>query len=283
MNEALEKRYNDLEAALKASPNNYKISDIQRYVGYCKTTETSVHTSGAEKGHIKNPWFGKLPVEKLKEFFERVHNEGLTFDGNHITIQRTGVTYDYVAYKNKMLVAYPESIIDDQLVYAGDKYAFRKESGSVQYTHEFGDPFKRNEEDIIGGYCVIKNARGEFIVTLTKDEFEKHRKVAKQDYIWAAWYAEMCLKTLIKKAVKAHYDDIFQTMEETDNVLYDLSKAPQKNPAVDRLKKFLLDVDDMTKLKAVEENCIKFKLGAEYDEAFDRISDLQFEKEAGNE
>jgi len=32
------------------------------------------------------------------------------------------------------------------------------------------------------------------------------------------------MKTLFKKAIKVHYDDIFQAIEEEDNKNYDLDK-----------------------------------------------------------
>ena len=32
----------------------------------------------------------------------------------------------------------------------------------------------------------------------------------------------MCLKTLLKKAVKTHYDDLYNKIEEEDNKQYDL-------------------------------------------------------------
>ncbi len=57
---------------------------------------------------------------------------------------------------------------------------------------------------------------------LSKEDFQKHRKVAKGDFIWKAWYKEMCLKTLVRKACKLHFADVFDNMNEEDNKHSDL-------------------------------------------------------------
>ena len=60
------------------------------------------------------------------------------------------------------------------------------------------------------------------MTTLSKADFEKHKKVAKTAYIWNAWYPEMCMKTLIKKACKVHFNDIYEKIEDQDNEQNDL-------------------------------------------------------------
>lgn len=188
------------------------------YANYCYklTTETD------KDWKLKNFRASKITEEKFAELYEKVNQEWLVFDGVHITLQSTGVSYDYVALKNKMLLLYPESVIDVSLVYEWDKISFAKDSWSITYSHTIADPFKRDEKLIIGAYVVIKNKRGEFLTTLNKEELEKHRKTAKTDYIWKQWYAEMCLKTIMKKACKLHFGDVFTAIEEQDNESYSL-------------------------------------------------------------
>jgi hypothetical protein len=41
--------------------------------------------------------------------------------------------------------------------------------------------------------------------------------VAKTDFIWGAWFAEMSMKTIWKKAIKAHFEDIYSEIIEMDN------------------------------------------------------------------
>ena len=135
-----------------------------------------------------------------------------------------------------MLLAYPETKIDIQLVYEGDTFNVAKESGSVLYQHNILNPFDRDVDKITGGYVVIKNKRGEFITILNKDEFDKHRGIAKTDFIWKSWYAEMSYKTLIRKAVKLHFSDIYEKMDEEDNKNYDLEKPIEEIKEAGKIK-----------------------------------------------
>lgn len=175
-----------------------------------------------KNGKPKNYWIQNKKEEEMAELFKRVAKDGLVFDGVHITLQSTGISYDYVAYKNKMLLAYPDSKVDVQLVYEGDDFSVAKETGSVIYSHKIQNPLSQKSDHIIGGYCVIQNKRGDFITLLSKEDIDQHRKVAKTDYIWKMWPKEMALKTVIKKACKQHFDDLYEGINEKDNENYDL-------------------------------------------------------------
>jgi len=221
---------------LKELLKDYPKEDVGIYVSYCNNMNTNP----------KNTWFSHLETVKLAEYFRAVKKDNLDFDGKHITILSTGVSYDYVAYKNKMYQVYPESIIDLQLVYKGDSFNFSKENGKVIYTHKIENPFNNQDENIVGGYCVIKNKRGEFLVNLSKEEFQKHRAVAKTKYIWDAWYPEMCMKTLVKKGCSKHFSDIYQNIETIDNENYDLENIePIKKPKLSGVEfAKMVDSDD---------------------------------------
>tara|TARA_R110000772_G_scaffold67579_2_gene150046 strand:+ start:14950 stop:15783 length:834 start_codon:yes stop_codon:yes gene_type:complete len=218
-------KYNQLKTLL----SKFNDSNVDAFIAYCKRSEM-------EKGGSKNPHFSKLSADKLAEMFKRVDKEGLVLDGKHVTIQSTGITYDYIAYKNKMLVAYPETIMDVALVYKDDDFSFSKHNNKVTYKHNILSPFEQKDSDIIGAYCVIKNKRGEFLTTLSKEDLEKHRKVAKTDFIWRAWLKEMYLKTIVRKGCKIHYDDIFESMNDLDNEHFDLVEPSQKYMALDLLE-----------------------------------------------
>lgn len=179
-------------------------------------------TETDKSGKLKNWWASQKEPQFWEECWKVAQNSGLDFDGKHLTITQNGLTFDYVAYKNKMLQAYPDSEIDVALVYKGDSFAFEKENGHVTYKHIINNPFEHSKEKIIGGYCVIKNKRGDFLTLLSISEIEQAKKVAKTTTIWDNWFAEMALKTVIKKAVKFHFDDIYTVMEEEDNKNYDL-------------------------------------------------------------
>ena len=201
---------------------------FEAYVAELKTKK--VYDKDKKTYELKYPFAQKKDDAFWEDCYNKIKATGLKFDPKHITINENGVSYDYVAYKNKMLLAYPESLIDIELVYAGDEFSFSKSDGKITYHHVFANPFEHNEKDIIGGYCVIKNKRGEFLTTLSRPEIEKARKVAKTQSIWSQWYSEMCRKTVIKKAVKFHFDDVYTSMEEEDNKQYDIEKTVDDTP-----------------------------------------------------
>lgn len=243
----------------------YNKVEVEMFAAYCLRTRNSKKNDGT----LKNPWMQKKQPVELEKLYRRVLKDGLPFDGVHITLQSTGVSYDYVAYKNKMLLAYPESLIDIQLGYKGDTFRFQKNSGKVTYSHELTNPFNQNDSDVIGGYCVIKNKRGEFLTILSKEEIQKHRNVAKTDYIWKAWFKEMVMKTLIKKAVKYHFQDVFEGIDSLDNENYDLEKVTS-NPLNEKRKKIvqLLDVyqgEDLDELRGL---CKSKTDSGEFDDIF---------------
>ena len=223
-----------------------KAEHAEQFASYVIKLETETD----KEGRLKNPWMKGRKEEEMVALFNRVAEDGLVFDGKHITLQSTGISYDYVAYKNKMLLAYPESKIDVSLVYQGDDFSVAKESGSVIYSHNIKKPFDRKEEDIIGGYCVIQNRRGEFLTIMSKEDIEKHRKTAKTDYIWRQWFIEMALKTVIKKAVKQHFSDVFEKIEDTDNENYSIENPLELNL---EHKKAIDDITTIEDLKSYYE------------------------------
>lgn len=208
---------------------------VESFASYCIRTKLAKKKDGT----LQNPFMQKKTAKEMATLYRRVAKDGLVFDGVHITLQSTGISYDYVAYKNKMFLAYPESVVDLGLVYEGDTFEFKKASGKVMYTHDIANPFGSKTDSIIGGYCVIKNKRGEFLTTLSREEIDKHRKVAKTDFIWKQWYSEMSMKTIIKKACKMHFADVYEDIEKNDNDNYDLDNplelAQEHKTAIDEI------------------------------------------------
>ncbi len=204
---------------LKELLRDHEPQKVDIFINYCLFLESEIDKKTKEK---KNKWMYYKKDNDLANYYNIVINDGLEFDGKHVTLQSTGISYDFIAYKNKMMLVYPETIFDVQLVRKGDIYQFEKNSGLVAYKHEIKDPF--GNKPILGGYAVIKNSRGEFFTSLSHADFEKHRKVAKTDNIWSQWYEEMCMKTLVKKACKIHFEDMFRAIEEQDNKQNDLEK-----------------------------------------------------------
>jgi hypothetical protein len=218
------------------------LEEINSYCNYCLNLLNQKDRNGST-----NPWMSYKTDDQLIDYFCIVKREGLVFDGKHITLQYRGISYDYIAYKNKMFLVYPGSIFDVQLVYKDDIFEAKKESGKVIYNHQIVNPFTRNEKDFIGGYCVIKNKRGEYLTTLNRNEINKHRKIAKTDAIWDKWLVEMAIKTLVKKACKLHFDDIFKNIETIDNENYDLDKPTEISIKTKQDIETIKTIDELSK------------------------------------
>ncbi len=205
-----------------------KVKDYCNYI-YKLTTEKKYKNW---KWEIVNDWSIKKTDSFWIENFEKLADKWIYIDWVHATFQKTWPTFDYVWFKNQMLTVYPWTIMDIQLVYEWDETKFWKESWKVFYEHNVSDPFGRDSKDsqqkIKGWYCIIKNKKWEFLTTLSKSDFEKHRKVAKWDFIWQAWYEEMCMKTLIKKACKYHFEDDFWDIMDMDNEENDVEQWTKK-------------------------------------------------------
>lgn len=211
--------YTKIQTKLK----DYNKNEVLVFINYLRDLETSKDRTG----QLKNKWFPYFKEEAAIYLYKQVAIDGLYIDGDTITLSYKGkvmVSYNYQAYKNKLLMIYPEASFDIQNVFKEDTFSFKKESGKVIYTHNINDPFN-NKKEIIGCYCIIKTNRGEFIETLNRDEIDKIRSVAKTQSIWNQWEGEMVLKSVIKRACKRHFKDVVSNIEKIDNENYDLENT----------------------------------------------------------
>jgi hypothetical protein len=212
--------YTKVQEGLK----NFNDIEVDIYISYLKKIESEKDKTTQQ---LKNKWFAYFTDEQAMSIYKKVSVDDLFIDGETITLQFKGsvtVSYNYQAYKNKLLKIYPETLFDIQNVYEGDIFDFRKENGKVFYSHKIIDPFG-DIKKIIGCYCIIKNKRGEFIETLNKTEISKMRNVAKTQAIWNVWEGEMTLKSVIKRACKRHFNDVIVNIEIIDNENYVLENV----------------------------------------------------------
>jgi len=206
---------------LKSLLCGYDLQKVEIYINYLRNLETD---KGRDK-QLKNKWFSFFKASQAAAIYKKVAIDNIYIDGETVTLTNKGkvmATYNYQAYKNKLLNVYPESMFDLQIVKEGDVFEFRKISGKVVYNHKITNPFKTDLKTI-GTYCVIKNNRGEFIEFLNMQEIAKMKKVAKTKNIWESWEDEMILKSVIKRACKRHFKDLVVNIESIDNDNYDLT------------------------------------------------------------
>lgn len=247
-----------LKDSIMTELSQEKQVDAERFAAYCQRllAETT------RDGQVKNPWMKTKTAKDLAGLFMRVKDQKLVFDGKHVTLQSTGVTYDYIAFKNRLLANYPQSKIDVGIVKKGDTFEFDKSDGKVTYSHKIADAFSDNT--IVGAYCVIKNERGEFLTLLSSKEIDKHRASAKTDTVWSSWFPEMVMKTVIKKGCKYHFDDVFEDVNELDNESYapeQVVASPEERKAVDEAIAIIDSFDDIKGLQSfylgLSQNLIK--------------------------
>lgn len=196
--------------------NGCNIERVNIYVKYLEFLATEKD----KDGKLKNWWFSSnMSHEKAIDLYKKVAIDGLFIDGDTISLGFKGrvlVTYNYQAYKNKVLMTYPDTVFDIQVVNEGDDFSFKKKNGIIYYTHDINNPFDTDKK-LIGAYCIIKNKRGEFIELLNKTEIDKMKSVSKMSYIWDNWESEMWKKSVIKRACKTHFYDVISNMDKIDN------------------------------------------------------------------
>lgn len=206
--------------------------EVDTYVAYIKLLGWQKNS----KGQRTAEFIDKRSDEQIASYFKKVNAEGLALDGKHITLTSRGITMDYVALKNKLLLTYPESVIDLQLVYKGDEFTFTKDSGVIKYQHKILNPFNvqgRVDDNIEGAYCIIKNSRGEFLTTVNKTEIQKARAKATSGNVWKDWFGKMVLKTVIRDACKLMLDDVVGgLLDEDDKANIDLELPVGLNPEI---------------------------------------------------
>jgi len=250
----------NFEQIKKTLSQKHDAVQISNYINYLKklSSEKDIKTK-----ELKNKWFIYKKDQELIDMYNKIAFQGLTIDGDLVTIQSIGISLSYNAYKNLVLIKYPETKLDVQLVRETDDFNFQKKDGAVFYSHRINDPF--DEKKIIGAYCIIKNRLGEFIELISLAELEKIRKTAKTDYIWRVWTSEMYLKTVIKRACKRHFKDITYKIDNIDNENYNLD-----NP-LDIEIKIKQEIEKISSIIELAEYYKNNKEKVEFKKSFDKL------------
>lgn len=230
--------------------NLFKEYPRERVVAYINYIE-KLRGEKDKDGKKKNWWIAKVSQREFEDAFIKVANKSLWIDGDTVTLnyrKQLVITYDYHAYQNRIKVLYPETIFDFGLVYKGDEYTFKKESGKVIYNHSINDPFAK-EREIIGAYGIIKNKKGEFIETIDMKDIEKMKQSSMMAFIWDKWFDRMVLKSVIKRICTVHFKDEVQDIEDEDNL--------QSNP----------DLVTDKELTSIQKDAIQKTKESNYDDA----------------
>lgn len=244
-------KLNEIRKALLEA--NYDEQNVSDYIAYIDRLMAEKTTDDKPK----NWWLhnGLVKEGKLIAIYKTVAKDGLFIDGDIITIsykKKLLADYSYQAYRKKLLMTYPDTIIDSQVVYEGDEFSFTKDSGKVIYTHKFKNPFEQKDDKIIGAYCIVKNRVGEFIELLSMDEAMKMKEVAKTKNVWDKWLSRMMLKSAIKRVCKTFFYDSFKNVELLDNENYDLDTSKKAKELLMKISKAMEVYQDTDKDEIIE-------------------------------
>lgn len=173
----------------------------------------------------------KHSQQELYSLVVKYLNAGTNLDGINVILSGKNMgLITFHGYMNKVKVLHPDVFFDVQLVREGDTFSFKKNSGKVEYSHEFGDPF--NDKPIIGAYAVVKlnnDEHDESLELLNKEDFAKMKASSRNSSTWNKWESEFWRKSVIKRACKVYFAEEVRELDEIDNEDYGLEdeKASQ--------------------------------------------------------
>ena len=107
--------------SVRTGLQEYNKQEVNIYCNYLKFLSEDTDSNNQKK----NKWFPYFKQEEAIDLYKKVSLDGLFIDGETITLQNKGrvlVSYNYQAYKNKLLNVYPETQFDVQLVCEGDSH-----------------------------------------------------------------------------------------------------------------------------------------------------------------
>jgi len=108
-------------------------------------------------------------------------------------------------------------------VFDGDTLELTDEGGFQSYTHKRADPWIRDQKKMLGLIACLTytDAAGQHskVALLPKAEIDQIRKVAKQDFIWSAWYFEKAKVAALKRLCKYNFATVLglQELVQWDN------------------------------------------------------------------
>jgi phage RecT family recombinase len=142
----------------------------------------------------------------------------------------------YRGYLYKIKEHYSDANFVVGLVRSGDTFLINKTDENDSFTHKEANPFDSSLNNIIGGYCYITYTLGgrkiSKIITMSKQEINKIKDVAKAKDIWDTWFEEKAKVAIIRRACKLIFAGLTQKLDEFNNDEFDLDNKPKQQPIV---------------------------------------------------
>lgn len=151
-------------------------------------------------------------------------NAGTNLDGVNVILAGKNMgLITFHGYMNKVKQLHKDVFFDVQLVRESDTFSFKKTSGKVEYSHEFGDPF--TDKPIKGAYAVVKlnnETDDQSLELLNIEDFNKMKSSSRSSSTWNKWESEFWRKSVIKRACKVYFAEEIAELEKIDNDDYGL-------------------------------------------------------------
>lgn len=138
--------------------------------------------------------------------------------GNNATLQ-----IGYRGFIAKVAEHYQDADITVFPVYEGDEIVISGADGFDRYQHKRANAFNDGEAGFKGIVAALYYRKGdrEFqkVITMSKNEIAKVRKVAKQDFVWSSWFIEKAKAAAVKRICKLQFAElsVLQEMIAYDN------------------------------------------------------------------
>lgn len=200
---------------------------IEKAIAYLSTSDQAAKHSDVE----------------LYTLISKYLNAGTNLDGVNVILSGKNMgLITFHGYMNKVKALHPDVFFDVQLVREKDVFSFKKASGKVDYTHEFGDPF--TDQPIKGAYAVVKlnnETDDQSLELLNIEDFNKMKSSSRNSSTWNKWESEFWRKSVIKRACKVYFAEEVAELDKIDNDDYGLQdeKADEqtKNDIIANAKK----------------------------------------------
>lgn len=138
-----------------------------------------------------------------------------------------------------------------------DTFEYR---GVNEYPIHSMDPFT-DRGKTVGAYCIARTTGGDLLVdTINREQLDRIKGSAKTQFVWDAWYDEMCKKAIIKRSSKQwppgpgsqQLDESIQIINDAEGSDFEEFEQLEKTAAyiAEALKE-----DDFTKLGEAWDEC----------------------------
>jgi phage RecT family recombinase len=137
-----------------------------------------------------------------------------------------------VSYKGmlaKLKDFYPDMSFTVEVVYEGDVFEVSDNSGFQTYTHKKLNPFETDIKKVMGVFVSLawtdNEVKQQKITIVSKADLVKMQGKSKSG-TWNEWYAQMAIKSAIKRACKIHFaaiSSISEIIEYDNKINYNLT------------------------------------------------------------